>query len=110
MQTQPHPGVHDTCTRLNIPEPPAITTPTFIWGPLSGSEFKQVTDAAYAETVHWCRNLFKVPSGKEGKAFVAEMARLYRSYAETSALESVALKAAMIMPLLLLQSHLQSPR
>ena len=79
-------------------------------GPLSGSEFKQVTDAAYAETVHWRRNLFKVPSGKEGKAFIAKMARLYRSYAETSTLESVALKAAMIMPLLLLQSHLQSHR
>ena len=89
--------------RLNTVEPPAITAPSFSWGSLSGTEFASIINAAYTETVHWRRNLFKVPSGKEGKAFVAEMARLYRSYAETSALESVALKAAMTMPHLLLQ-------
>ena len=41
--------------------------------------------------------------GRAGKDFVSKLARLFRSYAETSTLEPVALKAAMLMPLLLLQ-------
>ena len=75
----------------------------FDWGNLSGEDFTHVIDATYAEIVHWRRNLFKIPSGKEGRAFVSELARLYRSYAEASTLESVALKAAAVMPALLLQ-------
>ena len=63
----------------------------------------QAITAAYTEVVHWNRNLFLVPSGNAGKDFVTELARLFRSYAEASALESVALKAAMVMPHLLLQ-------
>ena len=53
--------------------------------------------------MHWRRNLFKVPSGKAGKAFVRELTRLFQAYADGSSLESVALKAAMVMPALLLQ-------
>ena len=53
--------------------------------------------------MHWRQNLFRVPYGRVGKDFVLELARLFQSYAETSALEPVALKAAMLMPLLLLQ-------
>ena len=60
----------------------------------------------YAEVVHWKRNLFKIPSGKAGNSFVKEITRLLRAYTEASALESVALKAVMVMPHLLLQkSH-----
>ena len=53
--------------------------------------------------VHWRRNLFKVPSGKAGRTFVHELSRLFQAYAESSALEGVAMKSAMIMPALLLQ-------
>ena len=74
-----------------------------VWGDLSAADFQQVVEAAYHETVNWRRNLFKVPSGKAGKAFVLELAHLFRSYASATALESVALKAAMVMPQLLLQ-------
>ena len=49
------------------------------------------------------RNVFNIPSGKNGKAFVFEIARLFRSFAEESALERIASKAAMILPHLLLQ-------
>jgi len=38
-----------------------------------------------------------------GKAFVVEITRMFRAYADASALESIALKAAMVMPALLLQ-------
>lgn len=38
-----------------------------------------------------------------GVAFVHELSRLFQAYTESSALEGVALKAAMILPALLLQ-------
>ena len=39
-----------------------------------------------------------------GKAFVVEITRMFRAYADASALESMALKAAVVMPALLLQN------
>ena len=66
-------------------------------------------DRAYEEIVHWVPNLFKVPSGSYGTLFVTSLATLLSAYAEGSALEGVALKAAMCMPALLLQrSHHRS--
>ena len=53
--------------------------------------------------VHWKPNHLKLPSGKAGKSVVAELARLYSVYASSSALESVALKATVVLPHLLLQ-------
>ena len=47
--------------------------------------------------------MFSVPSGRAGKAFVSELAWLFQSYAEGSALECIALTAAMILPPFLLQ-------
>ena len=47
--------------------------------------------------------MFKVPSGRAGKSFVCELARMIQAYADASALESVASTAAMVMPTLLLQ-------
>ena len=70
---------------------------------MSGADFTQAVTAAYAEVVHWRQNLFLTPSGQAGKKFTAELARMYRAYAECTALEPIALKAAMVMPSLLLQ-------
>lgn len=53
--------------------------------------------------MHWKSNLFYVPSGASGKQFVTELARLFQAYADASALEIVAILAAMIMPHILLQ-------
>ena len=75
----------------------------FVWGEIDGADFRQVIDAAYAEVVHWTRNIFQVPSGAAGKEFVAELTRLFYAYAEQTALESVALTAVMVLPVLLLQ-------
>ena len=58
---------------------------------------------AYAEVVHWRKNVFSVPFGKVGKIFVSELARLFRAYAEGSSLESVALKAVSVFSALSLQ-------
>ena len=61
-------------------------------------------EATFEEAIHWRRNIFQVPSGSTGKAFVAELAQLFQAYADNSSLlESIALKATTTMPTLLLQ-------
>ena len=76
---------------------------SFMWNDIEGVSFTRTISSCYSEIVHWRRNLFKIPSGKAGIAFVRELARLFRSYGEVSAMEGVALKAAMVIPSLLLQ-------
>ena len=82
---------------------PPMSSPTFTWGNCSGSEFTTLVDTTYAEVVHWRRNCFSVPFGKAGRDFVSELSRLYLAYGSASMLETVALKAATVLPILLLQ-------
>ena len=50
--------------------------------------------------------MFKIPQGKAGKSFANELSRLFNAFSTGSALESVDLKTATVMPQLLLQkSH-----
>ena len=89
-----------------IPDPPKFippATPKFTWGDLDAETFIQRVDHAYSLVVHWKRNIFSVPSGKVGTSFVSELSRLFCAYAEGTALESIALKAAMTSCALLLQ-------
>ena len=44
----------------------------FKWGDLSGEAFIQRINIAYEEIVKWRRNIFLLPSGKAGKAFISE--------------------------------------
>ena len=93
----------DASSSRDLPEysnPAAYTAP---WGEIDSATMLQQLNAAYAETVHWRRNIFSVPSGASGKEFVGELARLLQAFAEGSALESIALTTAMVMPALLLQ-------
>ena len=76
---------------------------TFTWGTYASDIFTDALDSTYSEVVHWRMNLFKVPYGNTGKAFVLELARLFESFAISSALESIAMKATLIFPILLLQ-------
>ena len=48
----------------------------FRWDEVNGSVFCQNIDRAYEEIVHWKRNVLLLPSGKLGKSFVRELARL----------------------------------
>ena len=59
----------------------------FSWGDLNGEEVDHESSEAYDKVVHWRRNLFKIPSGGQGKAFVQEKASLFQSYADASARE-----------------------
>ena len=70
---------------------------------MDAESFSHAITSAYAETVHWHCNLFLIPSGKAGTSFVTLLAKLFRAYSEGSSLEPIALRAAMVMPVLLLQ-------
>ena len=87
-------NITHTSTVADLPPFVPISTPNFTWGDLDGEAFVRTIDSSYDVIVHWRRNLFKVPSGKAGKAFIRELTRLFRAYADGSALENVALKAA----------------
>ena len=97
-------GEEDIETPIS-PLPPfsSSSEPTFSWGDMDGETFSCALNGIHDETVHWKRNLFNVPSGKVGTAFVRELSKMFRVYTDRSALESVAMKAAMVMPALLLQ-------
>ena len=88
---------------LELPAFQPAPPPRFDWGLLDGDDFSHALSAAYAEAMHWRRNIFSIPSGAAGKAFVLELSRLIRAFAERSTLEAVAMKAIMVMPHLLLQ-------
>jgi len=82
----------------------SANVPNFIWGSsLVGSEFCDRISAAYDQVVHWRNNFFMVPFGKVGTYFVTELSKLFQNYGTASAMECIALKAAMVMPPLLLQ-------
>ena len=49
-----------------------VQEPNFMWAGVDGVSFTGAVDSVYTEVIHWHWNLFKVPSGKVGKAFVAE--------------------------------------
>ena len=89
----------------DLPAPSPLAQAHFTWGSseVSSEQFIRSVNAAYSEVVHWRTNVFSVPSVRAGKAFVSELAWLFQSYAEGSALECIALTAAMILPPLLLQ-------
>ena len=75
----------------------------FTWGNHSATDFSNILEATYSEVVLWRRNSFILPFGKAGREFVGELSKLYQAFASASALESIALKAATVLPILLLQ-------
>ena len=100
--TQPS-NLNSSYPRLPVYPPMSSCSPTFTWGNLSSPEFATLLDTTYSEVVHWRRNCFSVPLGKAGRDFVSELSRLYLAYGSASMLESVALKAAIVFLILLLQ-------
>lgn len=86
--------------KVVMPRLPA-SDPNFKWKDLSGIDCVEIIDKCYSKAVHWIPNLVKVPYCR---SFVKEMARLFCSYSESSALECIALKAVFLLPLLVLQN------
>lgn len=97
----------DEVNNINDPPPsvglPTSTYATFQWGELNREACIVAINEDYEEIVCWKRNIFLLPSGKVGKAFIKELARLYQAYADESPLECIALKACSVMQSVLLQ-------
>lgn len=94
---------NDRPTFPTLPTFDRVAKPNFQWGSLNGEEFTHVIRSAYSEIAHWRRNIFLLPTGKHGKAFVKELTTLFTAFAQASAMESIALEAAMVGCALLLQ-------
>ena len=88
---------------MSLPCFPSIGDPSFRWGEYDAVVVTESLETVYDEIVHWKPTLFKIPSGNVGKSFTSELSRLFLAFSGGSALESVALKAAFVMPVLLLQ-------
>ena len=67
-------------------------------------------DVIYEKVVFWKSNLFLVPSGKSGKAFIDEINRLLNEWLIESDQSPYAIKSVMIMPSLLLQKPSKSSK
>ena len=74
-----------------------------MWEGFSGRTISNAIDDPCSQTVQWGPNLFRVPPGSSGKKFVVELVHLFEAYTTEFALEAVAMKAAMILPALLLR-------
>ena len=111
LESQGEPFICPFCTTVpSLPSFNSATAPDFTWGSsVNGSDFCDQIQRAYESIVHWKHNLFLVPFGSVGSQFVTELAKLYDGYGSASPLESIALKAAMVLPPLLFQKpHRQS--
>ena len=86
-----------------LPNFQSVSNPVFGWGSLDAESFSHALEEAYSEAVHWRSNSFKVPLGRFGKEFVNELSRLFSAFASSSSMESVVLRATIVLPILLLQ-------
>ena len=91
----------------NFPEPtvlPNTTSEKLEWGSVSQQKFCQSVNSAHESIVHFRSNLFNVLSGADGKLFVRELTFWIKQInSSQSQLNSVALKAFMTLPALILQ-------
>ena len=94
----------------SLPPASPMPNPVFVWGDNDSASIMKSMDETYAEVVHWRKNAFRVPFGNAGKGFVSELSRLFRAYADGSALEAIALKACTVMPILLLQKPFRTSK
>ena len=53
--------------------------------------------------MHWKRNLFDLPIGAPGKAFINKLAKLINEWASKSPNQDICFKALMVMPSLISQ-------
>ena len=64
------PSIHGLSATPDWPSP-ALHPPDFCWGSHEGKAYYDAVTTAYNEVIHWRRNVFLVPSGTTGKAFVS---------------------------------------
>ena len=68
-----------------------------------GAELQALVDNTFLEVARWRRNLFLVPTGKAGEAFIEELTSLINHFVTGSVFEPIALTLVSIFFPLLLQ-------
>ena len=84
------------------PEYASMSTPTFTWGKLSGPAFTSSLDAIYTKVGSLEAQLLHSTIWQGRKGLCEGVIKAILGLESTSALESVALKAALILPILFL--------
>lgn len=90
-----------TISSLSLPNYPTASQQPFTWSNLTGPKFAKWLDTVYEDVLRWRHNCYFVPNGKVRRGFVNELPRLYLAYGARSALESIALKAAIGFPIMI---------
>ena len=80
------------------------------WGNLTGAALLRKIDEAYDNVKQWKRNIFKLPSGAAGKAFIRELTNLLNHFNTSSQMEPIALKMVMIFGPLMLQKPFKTSK
>ena len=102
------------CERLSdevmgsLPECNTLHTPSsFVWGQYDEGRSIIVNvstiENTYEEISKWCNNTFLVPFGKTGKEFIDTLKELINKWNNSSEMEFIALKVAIVLLALCLQ-------
>ena len=100
----------DDITALDDFIPSKQAPPSVTWGPHKGSEIAAKLGAMYLKVVTWKSNLFKLPSGAQGKAFVGEISRLIDMWTNKTDLESISFVALNVFAPIMLQKPSKSSK
>ena len=95
---------HETTNAPNLPEIEVFPSQNDSeWRGIPFKNFSEQIGNIYDEITRFRKNLFKIPTGKAGKAFVAELCFWLHEFNIDGPLNSIALKTFMVLPTLLLQ-------
>ena len=90
---------------------PAKLVKVVKWGNYASlSEISNAADFAYSEIMKWTKNMFLVPRGKVGNAFIYELSRLLNLFNDKTEWESVALRLVFIFIPMMLQKPSKNSR
>ena len=82
---------------------PVEMTPTATYNNITGNDFVNTINNAYDQVRMWRKNVFLVPSGKHGKAFIILLTDWIQRFNNDSSFQGIALKTFMTIPSLMLQ-------
>ena len=90
--------------RANLPSYEHISPiPDIPYNNLNGNEFADIINRVYNDITTWRKNIFLVPTGKQGKLFINLLTFWIEQFNINSSFKGIALKTYMVLPSLLLQ-------
>ena len=101
------PTLNTTTNNTILPNLPTFVpishNPNLSHNSLNGIEFASLVDKAYEKIITWKKNVFLVPSGKQGKKFVSILSYWLENFNKNTTFRGITLKVFMILASLLLQ-------